>query len=150
MTDQVASVPWHIRIFSPVLQFMLGAGIPVGPNGLITVRGRTSGEPRTTGVAVIEVQDRRWVWCPWGEVNWVRNLRAAGHATIAKHGRKIEVTATELDSAHRVLFFRDVLGPLGRSIPFGFWFARMVDGVDLRDPAGTAEGRVVFELHPVQ
>ena len=48
MTDQVASVPWHIRIFSPVLQFMLGAGIPVGPNGLITVRGRTSGQPRTT------------------------------------------------------------------------------------------------------
>ena len=68
----------------------------------------------------------------------------------AKHGRKIEVTATELDSARRVLFFRDVLGPLARSIPFGFWFARMVDGVDLRDPAGTAGGRVVFELHPVQ
>jgi len=46
------------------------------------VRGRTSGLPRTTPLAVIEVDGRRWVWSPWGEVHWVRNLRAAGRDVV--------------------------------------------------------------------
>ena len=153
MTARTAStlaVPWHIRLFSPALERMLGAGIPLGPNGLITIRGRTSGQPRTTGIAIIEVGGRRWIWAPWGEVQWVRNLRAAGRATVTKKGRREEVTATELDREERIAFFRDVLTPLARSIPLGPWFIRVVDGVDLRDPAAAANGRLVFELHPAR
>jgi deazaflavin-dependent oxidoreductase (nitroreductase family) len=129
----------------------MAAGMPMGPNGLITIRGRTSGLPRTTPVAIIEVSGRRWVWAPWGEVNWVRNLRAAGRATITVRRRKEEVGATELDPTQRVEFFRDVYGPLARRIRFGTWFVRTFDGVDLDDPVeAIAEGRRVFELHPVR
>ena len=46
-------------------------------------------------------------------------------------GRTEEVTATELDPAERVGFFRDVLRPVARRIPFGVPFIRIVDGVDL-------------------
>src|SRR5262245_33052448 len=88
-------VPRYVTLMSPVLQSMLRVGLPVGPNALITIRGRTSGEPRTAGVAIIEVGGRRWVWAPWGDVHWVRNLRAAGRATLTKRGRKEEVRATE-------------------------------------------------------
>lgn len=121
-------------------------GIPMGPNGLVTIRGRKSGLPRTTGLAIIEIAGRRWVWAPWGEVQWVRNLRSAGRATIAKHGRTDDVSAVELDPEQRVAFFRDVLGPQARSIPLGQWFIRVVDGVDLDRPDEAAEGRRVFEL----
>ena len=106
--------------------------------------------PRTTPVAIIEVSGRQWVWAPWGEVHWVRNLRTAGRATTTVRRRKHEVIATELDPAQRVGFFRDVLGPLARGIPFGAWFIRTVDNVDLDDPLEAAEGRPVFELHPVR
>ena len=124
------------------------AGVPLGFNGLITIRGRTSGLPRTTPVAIIDVSGRRWVWCPWGDVNWVRNLRAAGGATITVRGRKEEVRATELDRAERVAFFRDVLDPVARGMRFGVQFIKLVDGVDLdRPPSELAEGRCVFELH---
>ena len=126
----------------------MAAGVPLGFNGLITIRGRTSGLPRTTPVAIIKVGGRRWVWAPWGEVHWVRNLRAAGHATITVRGRKEEVRATELDPTQRVAFFRDDLGAIARRIPFGVRFIRMVDGVDLNHPSEAAEGRPVFELHP--
>jgi deazaflavin-dependent oxidoreductase (nitroreductase family) len=132
------------------LKFLLDAGVPLGPNKLVTIRGRKSGLPRTTPLAVIEVGDRRWVWAPWGEVQWVRNLRAAGRATITVRRRTEEVTATELDPTERVAYFRDVLGPLARSIPFGVRFIRIVDGVDLNDPVAAADGRRVFELHPVR
>ncbi len=77
-TDTPARAPWHVSLFGPIAKFLLTAHVPIGFNGLITVRGRKSGLPRTTPLAIIQVGDRRWVWCPWGEVNWVRNLRALG------------------------------------------------------------------------
>ena len=142
-----ARVPRQVSLISPVLKKLLVAGVPLGPNALITIRGRRSGEPRTTPLAIIEVSGRRWIWSPWGDVHWVQNLRAAGRATITDRNRKEEVTATELDEKQRVAFFRDVFGPFVRSIPGGVTFVRMLDQVDLKDPAAAALGRCVFELH---
>ena len=148
--DGAARVPRSVSIFSPILKFLLAAGVPLGFNRLVTIRGRKSGLPRTAAIAVIEVSGRRYVWAPWGEVHWVRNLRAAGRATIAMRGRTEDVRATELDPTERVALFRDTLGPLVRGIPFGVSFIRIVDGVDVRRPVEAAEGRRVFELHPVR
>jgi deazaflavin-dependent oxidoreductase (nitroreductase family) len=148
--ERATRVPRHISLFSPLLQALLRMGLPVGPNALITIRGRTSGEPRTAGVAIIEVDGRRWIWAPWGEVNWVRNLRAAGRATLSRRGRKEEVSASELGPEERVAFFRDVLGPFARSIPGGVTFVRLLDQTDLDDPVGVARDRRVFELHPAR
>ena len=103
---------WVFSVFNPIAAFLLAAGVPLGFNGLITIRGRKSGLPRTTPVAIIEVAGRRWVWAPWGDVQWVRNLRAAGQATITVRRRKVEVRAVELDEAQRVTYCRDILGPL--------------------------------------
>jgi deazaflavin-dependent oxidoreductase (nitroreductase family) len=143
-----ARVPRHISLFSPLLQALLRAGLPIGPNALITIRGRKSGQPRTAGIAVIEVGGRRWIWAPWGEVNWVRNLRASGRATLTRRGRKEEITATELGPEEREAFFRDVLAPFARSIPGGMAFVRLLDQTDLNDPEGVARDRRVFELRP--
>jgi hypothetical protein len=76
-------------------------------------------------------------------------LRAGAGATITVRLRNADVRATELGRSERVGFFRDVLGPLARSIPFGAWFIRTVDGVDLDRPVDAAQGRRVFELHPL-
>lgn len=146
-TARAARVPLSVSIFGPILKYLLAAGVPLGFNRLVTIRGRTSGLPRTVALAVIEVSGRRWVWAPWGEVHWVRNLRAAGRATITVRGGKEEVQAIELDAAQRLAFFRDTLGPVARGMPFGVQFIRIVDGVDLNHPVEVAQGRPVFELH---
>lgn len=149
MTDHILSaprVPWWVQAFSPILKRLLAAGVPLGPNALVTIRGRTSGEPRTTPLAVIDVDGRRWIWAPWGSAQWVRNLRAAGQATITVRGRAETVRAIELDPTQRVEFFRDVLAPQARAMPFGVQFVRIVDQVDVHDPISAAEGRAVFEL----
>ena len=142
-------LPGGSGLLRPSLKFLLVAGVPLGFNALVTIRGRTSGLPRTTPIAVIDASGRRWVWAPWGEVHWVRNLRAAGRATVTVRGSSEEVRATELDASQRVEFFRDVLGRLARGIPLGYWFIRVVDQVDLNRPEEAAEGRRVFELHPL-
>jgi deazaflavin-dependent oxidoreductase (nitroreductase family) len=129
---------------------MLGAGFPMGPNALITIRGRKSGEPRTTPVAVIEIEGRRWVSSPFGDVNWVRNLRAAGAATLTIGRKEQPVTAIELSKEERVAFFRDLMGPFVRRIPLrlGRLILGSVLGANeiLDDPAGAAERNPVFEL----
>jgi deazaflavin-dependent oxidoreductase (nitroreductase family) len=134
-------------LLNPVAKALLGAGLPLGANALVTIRGRTSGEPRTTPLAIIEIGGRRWVWSPWGDVNWVRNLRAAGRATITVRGHGEEVLATELDPEAQTHFFRDVFGPYVRSLRFGRTFIRLLDGVDVNDPR-SADGHPVFELRP--
>ena len=146
--DGATSAPRWVTVFNPITRALLAAGVPLGPNGLVTVRGRRSGLPRTTPVAIIQASDRRWIWSPWGDVQWVRNLRAAGHATLTVRGRTEDVAVTELDPAQRVGFFRDTLVPVAKGMRFGMQFVRLVDGVDLDDPREAAEGRVVFELHP--
>ena len=96
-----ATTPWFVPVLNAPATVMLKLGVPMGFNGLITIPGRTSGLPRTTPVAIIEIDGRRWIWCPWGEAHWVRNLRAAGEATITVRKREEAVRATELDDAER-------------------------------------------------
>jgi deazaflavin-dependent oxidoreductase (nitroreductase family) len=145
-TTGASRAPWWVTFFGPLTRRMLATRIPLGFNGLLTVPGRNSGVPRTTPLAIIDVAGRRWVWSPWGDVNWVRNLRAAGRATITVRGRKDEVTAVELGPEERVAFYRDVLGPLVRRDRVGAWIVQHVDKVDVDKPAEAARGRPVFEL----
>jgi len=140
------SVPRVVPLLNRVAKPLVAAGMPMGPNGLLTVRGRTSGEPRSTPLAIIEVDGRRWVWSPWGDVHWVRNLRAAGKATIQVGREQHEVRAIELDPAERVAFFSDTFAPVARAFPFGARFVRLFDGVDISDPVSAAQDRAVFEL----
>jgi deazaflavin-dependent oxidoreductase (nitroreductase family) len=122
----------------------------MGPNALITIRGRKSGEPRTTPVALIEIEGRRWVSSPYGEVHWVRNLRASGEATITIGRKHVPVRAVELSKEERVAFFRDRMGPYVRRIPLGlgrFMMGTVLGaGEILDDPVGAAERHPVFEL----
>ena len=117
---------------------------------LITVRGRKSGLPRTTPVTLIENGGRRGLIAPFGEVNWVRNLRAAGHATITTGRRQEEVRAVELGYTEAVEFIRDVLAPEARRMPLGAWIVRNIDKVDFDNPEEAAKGRPVFEPHPLR
>jgi deazaflavin-dependent oxidoreductase (nitroreductase family) len=145
---QALHPPRGINLFNAVAKPLLAAGVPMAFNGLITVPGRKTGIPRTTALAIVNVDGRRWVWSPWGEVNWVQNLRAAGRATVTFRRQEDEVRAVELDPEQRIAFFRDTLTPIARRMRGGMWFIRMFDGVDLRDPVAAAKDRPVFELRP--
>ena len=63
---------------------------------LLTVAGRRSGRPHTTPVNLVEAQGERWLVAPYGPVEWVRNLRAAGRATLERGGRVEVVGAVEV------------------------------------------------------
>ena len=151
MSDRIgraAAAPRWVTCWGPIATFLLAAGVPMGPNALVTIRGRKSGLPRTTPVTLCEYGGRRGLISPFGETDWARNLRAAGRATISIGRRKEEVTAVELDLADAAAFIRDVLAPRARQTWLGEWFVRAIDKIDIDHPMEAAQGRPVFELHP--
>ena len=145
--------PRLVRGSNPLTRRLLRAGMPMGPNTLLTVRGRTSGVPRSAPVAILNDHGRRYVIGAYGDVQWVRNLRAAGEGTIREHGKEVTVTARELEGTEAVEFFGVTLRGYVAHLPWlGRAFARFLFGLIgkevLDDPEGAATTRPVFELTP--
>jgi len=56
-------VTFFVRLSNMLTTILVRAGVKVGPIHLLTVRGRTSGQPRTTPVAAVE-QHGSAIWLP--------------------------------------------------------------------------------------
>ena len=85
-----------MRLGTALLKALLRAGMPMGSLALLSVRGRKSGKVYTTPVALIHQGRERWLVAAFGEVNWVRNLRAAGAACLTQGRRTEPIDVVEL------------------------------------------------------
>jgi deazaflavin-dependent oxidoreductase (nitroreductase family) len=82
---------------------------------LLTVTGRVTGAPRSTPVAVTP-NDGGWtLTAAYGVGDWVKNLRAAGDATLTARGRRIRVRAFEIPPTHAAPRLRRILADAGRT-----------------------------------
>jgi deazaflavin-dependent oxidoreductase (nitroreductase family) len=143
--------PSLVSFVNPLIRRLVGAGMPFGPNVLLTVRGRTSGVPRTFPVAVVEVRGRRFVQSPFGEVNWVRNLRAAGEAMVSKGRRQETVDAVEISPEEGGPILREALAPYVRSRVLAKVLGRFFDLRSTSTPeeyVAEARRHPMFELRP--
>jgi deazaflavin-dependent oxidoreductase (nitroreductase family) len=102
-------VNFAVRASNAIVRVLLKLGVPVGPNVLLTVRGRKSGLPQTVPVALMTGDNRRWLVGSFGNVNWVRNLRAAGEATLTRGRRPEHIRAVELSPQEAAPVLRDAL-----------------------------------------
>ena len=100
------------RIGNLFLGSLLKLGLPVGPMWLLTVRGRKSGKEYTTPVTPVELDGTRWLVSPYGEVNWVRNIRVAGGARLTRSRRSEAITVTEVSSTEAAPILKQYLTKL--------------------------------------
>ena len=91
---------------------MIRLGIAPPGMRLLTVRGRKSGLPRTTPVNLIEHGGSRWLVAPYGEVAWVRNVRAAGEVELRRVRTSERCLAREAIGAEAVPVLRSYLRQL--------------------------------------
>src|SRR5256885_16826988 len=96
-TVMESKAPSSVRLFTPIARRILKRGPLLGPNALITVRGRNSGLAPTTPLALVEIEGKRWAIGTFGEVNWVRNFRSAAEATLSVGNRREAGLAADLD-----------------------------------------------------
>ena len=76
-------------LFNGVIAGLTRAGVSVWGSRVLAVRGRTSGEMRTTPVNLLTVDGERYLVAPRGVTQWVRNIRVAGEAEL-RVGRRVE------------------------------------------------------------
>ena len=102
----------------------------LGRRGVATlaVVGCRTGEVRKVPVIPVEVGGRRYLVSPYGESDWVRNLRAAGRGVLSRKGQAEVFQATEVPVDERgavIARYREVAG---RSV--GPCFTKLPDPKD--------------------
>jgi len=130
---KTSQVPFYVRLGNALTLTLLRSGFKLRgpfiffgnyPMYLLTVRGRKSGQPRTVSLALIERNGKRYVGSPYGIVDWVRNLRAAGEAILTRGRRSETVNARELPKGEAALVLRE---EIKGGNPFGHFYGVTAD-----------------------
>jgi deazaflavin-dependent oxidoreductase (nitroreductase family) len=116
------------NFFNNAVARLTGMGVSVYGSRILYVRGRKSGEWRTTPVNPLSLDGTRYLVAPRGNTQWVRNLRAVGSGEL-RIGRRAEpFTATEVADDDKPAILRAYLKRWKFEV--GVFF----DGVDAKAP----------------
>jgi deazaflavin-dependent oxidoreductase (nitroreductase family) len=101
---------WFTKnVFNRAVRRLTRFGVSVAGSRELRVRGRKSGEWRSTPVNLLTVDGERYLVAPRGTTQWVRNLRAAGNGEL-KLGRRAEpFRAVELADEAKTPVLREYL-----------------------------------------
>jgi deazaflavin-dependent oxidoreductase (nitroreductase family) len=147
------TAPRYIRpksatnLFNDTVGRLTRLGVSVYGSRVLYVKGRTSGEWRSTPVNPLRLADgTRYLVAPRGNTQWVRNMRAAGAGEL-RIGRKVEpFTATEVADDAKPAILRAYLKRWKFEV--GVFF----DGVDAKAPEEKlreiAPGYPIFRIEP--
>jgi deazaflavin-dependent oxidoreductase (nitroreductase family) len=132
------------KVFNNVVGKLTNLGLSVWGSRVLTVRGRKSGEPRSTPVNLLTVDGVRYLVAPRGVAQWVRNLRVAGEGSLRVGKRVEEFTYVELADDEKPAILRAYLKRWKFEV--GVFF----DGVDAKASdetlLGIAPGYPIFRI----
>ncbi len=97
------------HVFNPLVQLVTRLGLSVYGSRILAVRGRKSGQWRTTPVNLLEFRGRRYLVAPRGVTEWVRNIRASGTAELRLGSRREPIHVSELPDADKPELLRHYL-----------------------------------------
>ena len=81
-------------VLNPLVAWLTRRGVNVWGSRVLQVRGRRSGQWRSTPVNVLELDGRCYLVAARGRTDWVRNLEAAGQGRLQLGRRTWTFTAT--------------------------------------------------------
>jgi deazaflavin-dependent oxidoreductase (nitroreductase family) len=116
------------RIFNKTVNQLAKMGISVMGSRELAVRGRTSGEWRTTPVNLMTINGERYLVAPRGHTQWVRNMRVAGGGELRLGRRAEPITVDELADADKPAILREYLRKWAWEV------GRFFEGVDKDSP----------------
>lgn len=98
-----------VNIFNRTVAWLTRRGISIWGSRVLAVRGRKSGEWRTTPVNLLTVDGQQYLLAPRGHVQWTHNMRAAGGGEL-RLGKNVDAfTATEVADDDKVELLRAYL-----------------------------------------
>ncbi len=97
------------NVFNRVTAWLTRGGISVYGSRVLAVRGRTSGEWRTTPVNLLTYEGGRYLVAPRGVTQWVRNIRSSGAGELRLGNRRESIRVHELTDAEKPAVLRAYL-----------------------------------------
>ncbi|MBV8733152.1 MAG: nitroreductase family deazaflavin-dependent oxidoreductase [Solirubrobacterales bacterium] len=129
------------NVFNRTVAALTRAGVSVYGSRVLEVRGRKSGEWRTTPVNLLRYGGADYLVAPRGQTQWVKNLRASGQGRLRVGARTQPFSAVELDDDTKPAVLRAYLKKW--KLEVGAFFGGV--GPDSSD----AELRRIAPDHPV-
>ena len=131
------------QIMNRLASWLASLGLMPSKTVTLDVKGRRSGQVRSTVINWVEHEGERYFVSPRGESEWVRNVRAAGgEAVIRRRGRQ-KVRLEEVPAEQRAPIIKAYLGE-------NSWSTQQHFGVDpkadLSEFEGIAGGHPVFRI----
>ncbi len=101
---------WFTRnVMNRAVAGLARLGLSVRGSRVLRVRGRRSGEWRSTPVNLLTLGDERYLVAPRGQTQWARNLRAAGTGELVLGRREEPFRAVELSDDEKPPILRAYL-----------------------------------------
>ena len=94
------------HIFNSLTKWLTTRGVSLMGSRVLAVRGRKSGEVRTTVVNLFTYEGNRYLLAPRGHTQWVRNLRAVGEGELRLGRRSERFTPVEIADADKTPLIR--------------------------------------------
>jgi deazaflavin-dependent oxidoreductase (nitroreductase family) len=88
-------------IVNPLVSALVKLGVPLKGAGVLSVRGRTTGEWRSVPVNPLSFEGEQFLVAARGETHWVQNMRAVGAGRIRRGRQTQEFTAVEVDDSEK-------------------------------------------------
>ncbi len=111
MSDRYLKPDWFTQhVFNPTVLGLTRVGVSVYGSRILAVRGRKSGEWRTTPVNLLEFRGERYLVAPRGVTEWVRNIRVSGGGELRLGNRHEAIRVTEVSDEDKVEVLRHYLG----------------------------------------
>jgi deazaflavin-dependent oxidoreductase (nitroreductase family) len=101
--------PFTRYVLNPLVAGLTKLGIGVYGSRVLEVRGRKSGEWRSTPVNLLQVGGREYLVAPRGHTQWVRNIRVAGGGRLRVGRRVRDIQVSELADAAKPPILRAYL-----------------------------------------
>ena len=144
-TERYVQPGWFTKnVFNRAVWWLTRMGISVYGSRILAVRGRKSGEWRTTPVNLLVLAGVRYLVAPRGHTQWVRNLRAAGSGELRVGRRAEPFTAMELDDEEKLPILRQYLKRWKWEV--GAFFQRVGPDAPEEDLRRIAPDHPVFRL----
>lgn len=136
---------WFTRnIFNRSVRRLTRLGISVAGSRELRVRGRKSGEWRSTPVNLLSADGDRYLVSPRGTTQWVRNIRSSGEGEL-RVGRRVEAfRVAEVPDEAKVPVLREYLRKWGWEV--GAFFEGVDKSATDDDLARIAAGFPVFRI----
>ena len=88
--------------------WLSGLGLPPNFMAVLEVRGRRSGQLRSTPVVIATLEDKQYLVSMLGpDSDWVRNVEASHGAAVLRHGRRRRVQLVQIPAEQRAPILRE-------------------------------------------